>query len=77
MPRTIVPVSAVAAEFVQLVPVPPAPARVESSFITIEVGLTLVSVLLIRSFTADNDASPFGVTKHEQQATSSSSGEKA
>jgi hypothetical protein len=36
-----------------------------------------VSTLLIRSFLADSDTRAFGVTRQEQQATSSSDGSKA
>src|SRR5947209_1128790 len=70
-------VPAVAALLLQLVPDPPAPARVETSLMATELGLTPVSVLLIRSFTTDSETSPFGVTRQEQQDTSCSSGEKA
>jgi hypothetical protein len=45
--------------------------------ITIEVGTAAVNVLLIRSFRADKETSPFGVTGHEQQEIICSSGENA
>ena len=49
---------------------------VASNLITIDVGTAGVSVLLIRSFFADSDTSPFGVTGHEQHEINCSSGEK-
>ena len=66
-----------AAELVQLVPVNSAPAPVASNLITTELGLTPVSVLLIKSSVTDRDANAFGVSKHEQQEMSCSSGENA
>src|SRR5437016_6894069 len=45
-----------------------------SSLITIELGTPGVRVLLIRSFRADNETRPLGVTGQEQQATISSAG---
>ena len=42
--------------------------------ITIEVGIAGVSTLLIRSFLAESETKAFGVTRQEQQATSSSDG---
>jgi len=53
--------------------VPPAVAR---SLITIAPGTAGVKVLLIRSFLAESDTRPFGVTVQEQQDTNCSSGEK-
>src|SRR2546423_505872 len=47
-----------------------------SNFTTMELGFTPVSVLLIRSFRADRDTSPFGVTLQLQQEISCSSGLK-
>jgi len=70
-------VTAVEALFVQSVPLPPVPATVDNNFTAIEPGRTPVSVLLVRSFTTDNEASPFGVTRQEQQEISCSSGENA
>ena len=62
-----------AAELVQLRP----SGTVASSLTTIAVGTAGVSVLLIRSFFAEREISPFGVTGHEQQEMSCSSGENA
>lgn len=75
MPETAVPVNE-AALLVQLVPVPPVPARVARSLITTEFGRTPVSVLLIKSFCAESETSPFGVTRQEQHEINCSSGEK-
>lgn len=66
-----------AALLVQFVPVNPAPAPVLTSFTTIELGRTPVSVLLIRSLFTESEANPFGVIKQEQQETNCSSGENA
>lgn len=49
------------------------PMGVEAtSFLTIDVGTPGVSVLLIKSETAERELSPFGVTRQEQQEISSS-----
>ena len=66
-----------AARFVQLVPLPPGPAKVESSFTTIELGRTPVSVFAMMSWSTERDTKPFGVTKQEQHEINCSSGEKA
>ena len=60
-----------AAESVQLPPT----GTVARILITIDVGTAGVRVLLIRSFLADRETRPFGVTGQEQQATICSSGE--
>ena len=60
----------------ELVQVPPT-GRVASNLITRAVGTAGVSVLLARSFLADKETSPFGVTGQEQQDTICSSGVKA
>ena|SRR5581483_1533896 len=65
---------AAAALFEQLVPDPPLPARVETSFTTMEGGTTPVSVLLVRSLATNKLARPFGVIRQEQQEISCSSG---
>jgi hypothetical protein len=70
-------VTAVEALFVQSVPLPPVPAIVDNNFTAIEPGRTPVNVLLVRSFTTDKEASPFGVTRQEQQEINCSSGENA
>src|SRR5882724_7710068 len=73
MPLAWVAVPTEAAEFVQL----PAIGDVASSLITRAVGTAGVSVLLARSFFAESETKPFGVTGQEQQDTSCSSGVKA
>jgi hypothetical protein len=70
-------VPGVAAELLQLVPVPFPPARVETSLTTTDVGRTAVAVLLIRLLMTEIEASPSGVTRQEQQDTSSSPGSNA
>ena len=50
-------------------------AGVETTFTTTDDGRMGVSVLLMRSSTTENDASPLGVTRQEQQETNCSSGE--
>ena len=70
-------VPAKAAELVQLVPVKLAAAPVFTSFTTIELGRTPVSVLLIMSWFTESDTKPLGVMRQEQQLTSCSSGENA
>ena len=68
---------ATAALFVQVDPTKPAPAPVGTTFTITEFGLTPVSVLEIISAFTDRETKPFGVTRHEQQEISCSSGEKA
>src|SRR5207253_3716214 len=53
---------------------PPIPV-VASNLITIDVGTPGVNVLLIKSFRADSETSPFGVTRQVQQEINCSSGE--
>ena len=61
-----------AAEFVQLVPVPPASARVASSFSVTEVAeVSPVSVLTVRSRVTPRFTVWSGVMRQEQQAISS------
>jgi hypothetical protein len=67
----------VAALLLQLVPIPPLPARLVSSLTTTEVGLEPVAVYVVKSRVTPRFTRPFGVTRQEQQATSCSSGEKA
>jgi hypothetical protein len=57
----------------ELLQVPPT-GTVASTLITMDVGFPRVSGLLMRSFLADNDTKPFGVTGQEQQETTSSLG---
>jgi len=59
-----------AAELLQL----PATGSVATNVITREVGMPGVSVSAARSFFADSETRPFGVTGQEQQDTSCSSG---
>src|SRR5579864_6655304 len=77
IPAARSPPVAVAALLVQLVPVPPVPASVDTSLTTTELGRTPVKVLLTRSLFTDKETRPFGVTRQEQQETSCSSGENA
>jgi len=77
--RLTVPTARAAAVGLQTVKAPPVAVwgTIETSLTTIEVGMAGVSTLLIRSFLADSDTRAFGVTRQEQQATSSSDGSKA
>src|ERR1022692_366940 len=77
MPLASVALVTVAAELVQLVPVPPAPARVESSFTVTDVGTTPVRVFTVRSLITPRLTVWSGVTRQEQHATSSSPGSNA
>src|ERR1019366_5974569 len=73
MPLASVPVVTCAAELVQLL----ATGNVARIFTTSAEGTARVSVLLIRSFFAESDSRPFGLTGQEQQETICSSGVKA
>lgn len=66
---------AVAALFVQLMPVYVGPAPVLTNFTTTEFGFTPVSVLLITSSFTDKETNPLGVIRQEQQEINCSSGE--
>ena len=48
-----------------------------SNLITTELGLTPVSVLLVRSSLTESEFRPFGVTRQEQHEINCSSGENA
>ncbi len=69
-------VATVAAELVQLVPVP-SPARVASSFTVTEVGTTPVRVFTVRSLLTPRLTVWSGVTRQEQHEISSSPGSNA
>jgi hypothetical protein len=70
-------VGTVAALFVQLLPWPPGPASVASSFTVTDVGWVPVSVFVKRSRFTPRFTVSLGVTRHEQQEISSSPGSKA
>jgi hypothetical protein len=66
-----------AALFVQLVPLPPDAASVDTNLMTSDVGLTPVMVLDTRSEFTEMLTRALGVTRQEQQEINCSSGENA
>lgn len=69
-----IPLTAVAAMGDAGLQVLPGSGRLETSFTVMDVGTPGVSVLLIKSFRADRELSPFGVTGQAQHEISSSAG---
>jgi len=74
VPHASMPEASAPGDAAELAQLPPTGADARS-LMTMDVGTAGVSVLLMRSALADSDTSPLGVTGHEQQEMSCSSGE--
>jgi hypothetical protein len=76
VPQASIPDARAPGDAAELAQDPPTGA-LASSLITIAVGTAGVSVLLVRSWRAESETSPLGVTGQEQQEIICSSGENA